>query len=430
MVSAATQRSEAPATVPHSPGTPVKSAASLVAVLAVLTATGPLAIDMYVPGFPEMQESLHAGSSAIQLTMTAILVGLVVGQLIIGPVSDSIGRRRLLIGGVLGYTAMSLVCAIAPNIGVLTAGRFLQGVAGAAGMVLARAILTDCFQGRDLPRYFALLSQILGAAPVVAPIVGGAVLAVSTWRMVFVVLAVISGALAVVVTVRVPETLPPERRHKGGLSGTFRSMGRLTGHRAFIGYVLVLSFGSAALFAYVSGSAFVFESLHGFSSTSFSMVFAVNAVGMLAAGAVFGKLAHRVPLNTLLTAGVGVAAAGALAQVLLVATAGETVVGSWISLFVVTSGIGMIFPASMSLGQTLGRSAPGAASALMGGVQFLLGAVASPLVGLFGESSSMPMAVIMLVSLALSGAALLVLSRPWLRHGEADRHSVPAPTAH
>ncbi|MGW8885661.1 multidrug effflux MFS transporter [Streptomyces sp. NPDC055749] len=427
MASATTQRAKAPATVSHSPGNPVNRAASLVAILAVLTAAGPLAIDMYVPGFPEMKESLHATSSAVQLTMTAVLAGLVVGQLIIGPISDSIGRRKLLIGGVIGYTVMSLVCALAPSTGILTAGRFLQGVAGAAGMVLARAILTDCFQGRDLPRYFALLAQILGAAPVVAPIVGGAVLAVSGWRMVFMVLAVIGAVLAVVVAIRVPETLPPERRHKGGLGGTFRSMGRLTRHRAFIGYVLVLGFASAALFAYVSGSAFVFESLHGFSATSYALVFAVNAVGMLLAGAVFGKVAHRVPLNNLLLAGVGVAVAGALAQVLLVATAGESVVGTWISLFVVTTGIGMIFPASMSLGQALGRATPGAASALMGGLQFLLGAVASPLVGLFGESTSMPMAVIMLVSLALSGVALLVLSRPWLRQGEADHDHAAVP---
>lgn len=208
-------------------------------------------------------------------------------------------------------------------------------------------------------------------------------------------------------------------------------MGRLTRDRAFMGYVLVLGFASAALFAYISGSAFVFESLHGFSATTYSLVFAVNAVGMLIAGGVFGKLAHRVSLNTLLLVGVAVAAVGALGQVLVVATVGESVVGTWISLFVTTTGIGMIFPASMSLGQALGRTAPGAASALMGGLQFLLGAVASPLVGLFGEATSMPMAVIMLVSMALSAVALLALCRPWLRQGEDDReddhHEVAVP---
>lgn len=151
MVSAATQRAKAPATVPHTPESPVKRAASLVAVLAMLTAVSPLALDMYVPGFPEMKESLHASSSAVQLTMTAVLVGLVVGQLVIGALSDSMGRRKLLIGGVVGYAVTSLLCAVAPNIGVLTAGRFLQGVAGAAGMVLARAILTDCFRGGTCP---------------------------------------------------------------------------------------------------------------------------------------------------------------------------------------------------------------------------------------------------------------------------------------
>jgi Bcr/CflA subfamily drug resistance transporter len=396
------------------------AATALVAVLAALTAVAPLATDMYVPGFPAMGDSLGAGSSAVQLTMTGFLAGLVVGQLLIGPISDGLGRRKLLLGGATGFVLFSLLCALAPNAPVLTGVRFLQGIAGAAGMVLARAVLTDLFHGPDLPRRFALLSQIMGVAPVAAPVLGGAVLSVSTWRAVFVVLTVMGALLLLAVVRTVPESLPPERRHTGGVTTTFRAMAGLLGRRTFMGYVLVVSFAAAALFAYISGSSFVFEKLHGVGSTVYSLIFATNAVGSLLAGAVFARLAGRVTLNVLLTTGVGAILLGALAQVLLVLTAGETLAGTWAALFVVTVGIGLVFPAAITLTQSLGRTAPGAASALLGGLQFLFGALASPLVGLFGENSSLPMALIMLTAALGAAIALLTLARPWERHGEPD----------
>jgi Bcr/CflA subfamily drug resistance transporter len=394
------------------------STASLIIVLGALTAVAPLATDMYVPGFPALGRALHASSSAVQLTMTAFLGGLVVGQLIIGPISDGLGRRRLLIGGTLGFTLFSVLCALAPNIGLLTGARFLQGVTGASGMVLARAVLTDRFHGAELPRYFALLSQIMGVAPVAAPILGGVVLSVSTWRTVFLVLTVMGVALLVGVLRQVPESLPPEQRQHDGVGSTFRAMGSLLRHRAFMGYVLVLAFSGAALFTYIAGSSFVFEDLHGVSASMYSLVFATNAVGMLLAGAVFSRLAPRVRLNTLLTAAVLVVAAGAAAQVVLRLTLGETFAGTWITLFVTVGGIGLVFPATMSIGQAIARHAPGAASALLGGPQFLLGALAAPLVGLFGTGSSLPMAAIMLVAAACALLALLTLVRPWEGHGE------------
>ena len=311
-----------------------------------------------------------------------------------------------------------MVCALAPNIAVLTGARFLQGVAGAGGMVLARAVLTDWFHGVELPRYFALLSQIMGVAPIAAPIVGGAVLSVSTWRAVFVVLTVLGALLLLGVLRKVPESLPPERRQRNGVGSTFRAMGALLKHRAFVGYVLVLGFAAAALFTYIAGSSFVFEDLHGVSATMYSLIFATNAVGMLIAGACFSRLAPRLRLNTLLTAGVAVAALGAAAQVVVRVAFGETLAGTWITLLITVSGIGLVFPATMSIGQALGRHAPGAASALLGGLQFLLGALASPLVGLFGTGSSLPMAVIMLAATATALLALFTLVRPWEGHGE------------
>jgi len=373
---------------------------------------------MYVPGFPAMSTALHTSGAAVQLTMTAFLAGLVAGQVVIGPLSDGIGRRGLMIGGAAGYIALALVCAFAPDVGVLIGARFLQGVAAAAGMVLARAVITDHFDGPDIPRYFALLSQILGVAPVVAPVLGGAILSFATWRTIFGVLSAVGVLLLIGVLAKVPESLPRERRHQGGLSGTFRAMGRLARDRPFVGFVLVLGLSSAALFTYISGSSFVFERIHGVSPSVFSLIFAVNSVGIIASGAVFSRLSRRYRLNTLLTAAVAVSGTGVLAQVVATALFGEVFAVTWICLFVFTWSIGMITPAAMSLGQSLGRGASGAASALLGGLQFTFGAAASPLVGLFGATSSLPMAVIMLVALALAAVALAALVRPREGHGE------------
>ncbi|HWG23927.1 multidrug effflux MFS transporter [Actinospica sp.] len=422
-MAAAPSHQNAPTSAPAPPTGHTPSPASaraLVLVLSALTAVAPLATDMYVPGFPALGRTLHAGSSAVQLTMTAFLAGLVIGQLVFGPISDGIGRRRLLIGGTAGFTVFSLASAIAPNIAALTATRFLQGVAGAAGMVLARAVLTDRFHGAELPRYFAALAQIMGIAPIAAPVLGGLVLSISTWRAVFVVLAALGIVLLLGVLRAVPESLPPERRHGGGIGSTFRAMGSLVRFRAFMGYVLTLGFAAAALFSYIAGSSFVFEDIHGVSASVYSLIFATNAVGMLVGGFCFSRLAHRVRLNKLLTAGVVIATIGTSAQVALRLLVGETLAWTWITLFVSIGAIGLIFPSTMSIGQGLGRRAPGAASALLGGFQFLLGALASPLVGVFGTTSSLPMAAIMLISMACACLALFGLARPWEGNGEPE----------
>ncbi|WP_240436754.1 MFS transporter [Streptomyces sporangiiformans] len=249
-----------------------------------------------------MSRTLHTSSSAVQLPLTAFLAGVVVGQVVIGPVSDSLGRRGLLIGGCAGFALVALACAFAAGIGTLIAARFLLGFVGAAGMVLARAVITDRFHGPEVPRHFALLSQIMSVAPVAAPVIGGAILSLSTWRAVFGALCFAGVRLLVAVLVKVPESLPPERRQRGGLVGTFHAMGRLTHNRPFMGCALVLGLASAALFSYISDSSFVFERIHGTSPALYSLIFAVNAVGMLLAGALFSRLSLRMRVNTLLTA--------------------------------------------------------------------------------------------------------------------------------
>ncbi|WP_405561271.1 multidrug effflux MFS transporter [Streptomyces canus] len=394
----------------------------LLLVLALLTAVGPLAIDMYVPGLPAMSASLHAGGSGVQLTLTAFLAGVVVGQLAIGPLSDVVGRRRPLIAGTVAFAATGLACAFSTGIDVLVVTRFVQGVAAAVGLVLARAVITDRFHGHDVPRYIALLGQILCVAPVIAPAIGGGIMSVWSWRAVFLTLCVFGLLLTVGVIAKVPETLPPQLRHRGGLIGSLRSMGRLAVHRPFLGNALVLGLSSAALFAYISGSSFVFERIHGLSAGMYAVIFAVNSVGQLLAGTVFSRLARRVRMNTLLTVSVVAATAGALAQVVFTALTGESLAASWITQFVTVSAFGICVPATIALGQSLGRTAPGAASALLGGLQFLFGALASCLVGLFGENSSLPMCLIMLIALALAALCLVGLVRPWDGHGEVGAH--------
>jgi DHA1 family bicyclomycin/chloramphenicol resistance-like MFS transporter len=417
-----------------------RGSGSLIVALGALTTIAPLGTDMYIPGFPRMGVALHATDSAVQLSMTTFFVGIVLGQLFVGPLSDKIGRRRPMLVGTALFAVLSIVCAVAPNIEALDAARFLQGLAASAGMVLARAVVTDRFHGPELPRYFAMLAMVLGVAPVVAPLLGSLILGLAGWRTVFVVLAVIGALLTATVVVFVPESLPPERRSARGLGTTFGAMGTLLRHRAFVGYVLAGALATGAMFTYISGSSFVFERVYGTSASLYALVFATNAASMLTANSVFGRLSRRFSLNMLLTAAVSVAVAGALLQVLLLATVGGSMAGTWVSLVVIQSGIGAMFPASMSLGQAIGRRSAGAAAAVQGGSQFALGAVAAPLVGLFGAHSSAPMAVIQFVGLALALVALLGLARPWrregeLRHGPADIPSqqsatdLPAPQA-
>jgi MFS transporter, DHA1 family, multidrug resistance protein len=387
--------------------------AMLIAVLGALTATGSLGIDMYVPGFPELGRSLHAGSTAVQLSMTAFLAGIVVGQPLIGPLSDALGRRRLLVPGTVLFALLSLVCAFVPGAPELIVTRFLQGIAGAAGMVLARAVITDRFDGADLPRYFSMLSVILAVAPVAAPVLGGMMLSLSGWRAIFVLLTVIAGLLATAVVVWVPESLPPEQRNRNGTAATFRAMGRLLRRREFTGIALTLGFTcGGALFSYISGSSFVFEDVYGTSATQYSLIFATNAIGMLVAGGLFGWLSRRLRVATLMCVGVAVIALSVVAQTVVTVIMGGSLIGTWACLFVTLFGIGMTMPAAMSLGQQLGREESGAASGALGSAQFLLGAIASPLVGAFGTGSALPMAAVMLVAV-VCGVATLFMARPW-----------------
>ncbi|MER5645073.1 multidrug effflux MFS transporter [Streptosporangium sp. NPDC002524] len=402
-------QNQAPASQNQAPATGRKRTGRLLLVLAGLTAVAPLSIDMYVPGFPGLAGSFGTEAPSVQLSLTAFLVGLAAGQLLLGPVSDAVGRRRVLLTGAALFTVLSLACAASPSIQVFNAARLLQGVAGAAGMVVARAVLTDRFHGTpEAGRHFATLSAIVFTAPVAAPVLGGAILGAGSWRLVFVALAGFGVLLIAGVLAWVPESLPAGRRRSSGVTGVLRAVAMLAGRPALVGYVLASSFTGAALFSYIAGSTFVFQDVYGLSATRYSLVFATNALGMLASSLLFGRLSARVRVSTLLVTGLSVAGTGTAALVASLVTTGGSLAVTWACLFVTVAGLGTALPATTTVVQSLGHDAPGAASGLLGGSQFVLGAAASPLSGLLG-GGTISMAVIMLAAFGLAALSLTVV---------------------
>ncbi|MCO1618602.1 MULTISPECIES: multidrug effflux MFS transporter [Micromonospora] len=383
---------------------------TLLVLLGTLTAIGPLSLDMYLPAFPAMTRDLGADQAGIQLSLTTCLIGLALGQLVTGPLSDRWGRRRPVLVGVVAYTVLALACAAAPNAPLLAAARFAQGVAGGMGVVVARAVVRDLYSGRDAAKYFSRLTLVFGVAPVAAPGVGSLVLRFGSWRAVFVTLAVIGAVLAVAVALRLPETLPAERRSTGGLGGTVRTMRSLLADRVYLGYALTQGFAFAGLFAYISGSSFVFQDVFGVSAAVFSVIFGVNALALVAVGQANARLLDRFTPRRLLvtTLVVGVVTA---VGVLTGALAGSLAVTA-VALFAFVGSLGMVMPNSTALALDAHARHAGTAAALMGGIQSVVGALAAPLVGLGGEGSALPMAVVLAGAAFLSLTAVLTMARP------------------
>ncbi|MGW2643707.1 multidrug effflux MFS transporter [Streptomyces sp. NPDC001393] len=389
-------------------------------LLGALTATTPLAMDMYLPSLPEVTRSLHAPAVTVQLTLTACMGGLALGQLVVGPLSDRWGRRRPLLAGLAVYLLATALCAFAPNVETLVALRLVQGLAGAAGVVIARAVVRDLYDGVAMARFFSTLMLISGAAPIVAPLIGGQILRVTDWRGVFAVLTVVGAVLTAVVWLRLPETLPPAERHAGGVAQALRSMRTLLADLPFTGYMLAGGFAFAALFAYVSASPFVVQEIYGASPQTFSLLFGLNSVGLVIAGQVNGKLlVGRVALEKVLACGLAVIVLAATALLLMstgvLGEVGLPPVAA--ALFVLMSAMGVTLPNAQSLALLRTRHAAGSASALLGTSSFLVGAVASPLVGVAGEHTAVPMAVVQLAGALVAAACFMGMCRPWNTRG-------------
>jgi DHA1 family bicyclomycin/chloramphenicol resistance-like MFS transporter len=384
--------------------------ARLALVLGALSAFGALTIDMYLPAMPGMAGELHTGALQVQLTLTVFVVGLAVGQVIVGPLSDAWGRRRPLLTGLVLYVAGSLWCALAPSVGWLLAGRVLQSLGAAAGAVLARAVVRDLYEGTAMTRFFSTLMVVNGVAPIVAPVIGGQLLTFTTWRAVFLVLTAIGAVLLLAVALTLPESLPAGRRAPARPGATLRTFRMLATDRHYVRYVLAAALMFAAAFAYISGSSFVLQDAYGLTAQQFSLVFGVNGLGIVVFGQVNGMLVGRVAdERTLLRIALATATLGS-AGVLACAVLGLPLPLLLVFLFLVVSMLGIVLANATSLALAGHGAAAGSASSLQGLLQFLVGSLAASAMSLSGHVTAVAMGVTMLVCSA-AGLAVLTVRR-------------------
>jgi MFS transporter, DHA1 family, multidrug resistance protein len=386
---------------------------NLVLVLGFLIALGPLTIDMYLPALPTITDDLQTTAAAVQLTLTGTLAGLALGQLLIGPVSDAVGRRVPLLFGVGVHVLASVFCVVAPNLATLGTLRVLQGLGAAAAAVVATAIVRDLFTGLAAAKLFSRLMLVMGAAPILAPTLGGIVLGWTSWRGVFVVLAVLGVAILTVTALALPETLPAERRRNGGVLGTVRDYGRLFTDRTYIGLIVVAGLSMAALFAYVAGSSFVFQEQYGLSEQQFGFVFGAGAVGLITATQLNVRLLRRWTPSQILMSALGFGALAGLVLLLFAATGFGGIVGVLVPLWLVLAAAGLAFPNAPALALSRHGEAAGTAAALLGAVQFGVGALAAPLVGVLG-TGAVSMALVIAGGMLAANVVLLLVARPWL----------------
>jgi len=367
--------------------------ARTVVVLGGLTMFGPLSLDLYLPALPQLADDLNASASAAQLSITACLVGLAVGQLVAGPLSDRLGRKRPLMIGLVAYLLASVACALAPSVTVLIVLRLIQGLGGAAGIVISRAIARDLYSGSALMIFFSRLLLVAGLAPVLAPILGGQLSRIMSWRGIFGVLAGFGAVLLLAGWFGLKETLPPERRVIGGFRPTLQGYNRLLHDRFFVGCALSSGLAGATMFAYIAGSTFVLQKIYGMSPQGFSFVFGGISLGLVAAAQAGARIALVWPLTRVLALGLIINLLGAAS--LLVTVISGLPMGVLIgALLVMVCAVGLIFPTANALAMADYPDLAGTASSLQGLSQFVFGAIAAPLVGIAGEQTALPLGIV------------------------------------
>ncbi|MGC4881001.1 multidrug effflux MFS transporter [Micromonospora sp. DT43] len=385
---------------------------ALVATVILLTAIAPLATDMYVPAFPRVAGDLSASATQVQLTLTTFFVGMALGQLIGGPVSDQRGRRRPLIAAIVLMSVASVVCALAPSIGVMMVARLVQGFSGGWAMVIGRAVIVDLATGARLVRLLNVIAGVGGVAPIAGPLLGAVILQMSHWRVSFWVVAALGVVMTLAVLLAVPESLPVERRH-GGVLRAFAVAGRqVLARRRYVGYLLVSGSAMGALFAYVATSAFVLQSMNEMSPIAYSVDFAVNAGGMTVAALIAARLAGRVATRKVILVGQVAALAAGVAMLVGALWLGTPMLLAVVCFFVLMSAQGLIGPNGGALASAEVPEHPGTGSAILGFVQWVAAGIIAPIAGLGGEHTAVPMALLMVAGAALSMIGLLVLARP------------------
>lgn len=381
-------------------------------MLGTLVGIGPLCTDLYLPALPEMAGSLGTSASLVQLSLTSCLLGLALGQIVIGPYSDVYGRRRPLILSLVVFAIASFLCAFSPYVWILIFLRFIEGVAGAGGIVISRAIARDLYSGVELTSFFSLLMLINGVAPIAAPVAGGQLMKVTSWTGVFFILGTLGTGMLLTVIFGLKESLPKSNRLKGGLKETVSNFGKLLSNRKFMGYVLVQGFIMAGLFGYISGSPFVLQEIYNVSAQTFSLCFAANGLGIIIAAQMTGKLTKRFGEPRLLRLGLVLSLLGSIALCMMVLFKAELIF-ILIPLFVVISSIGITMTTSFSLAIQDQEKSAGSASGLLGLIPFIFGALAAPIAGIGGSNTALPMGFVILISnmAALMSYVKLVILR-------------------
>lgn len=381
----------------------------LTVFLGMMTAMAPLSTDMYLPSLPVMQADFGISASMVQLTLTMTMLGMALGQIFAGPVSDYYGRKKPLTIGMAAFTAATIGCVLAENIMAFLCFRFVMGFAGASGIVVAKAIARDVCEGPELTRFFALLMMVNGLAPIIAPVIGGQILLFTTWRGVFVTLVAI-GLVLLLATLVYKETLSPEKR-LAGIRASFAKFPQLLKNRYFLGHCLLQCFVFGGFFAYLSGSSFVFQNIFQVSPQVYSLIFGGIGGGLLVAGALPARLAGRVPDEKMLQTAMLISFFG---SVLLF-------VGFWFEvglavilpiLFFTITPLSVLGASSFSLALSRQGKNAGTASALLGFSSMILGGCMMPLVGIAGEHTAIPMCVMMIAGYGLGYLTYLLMIAP------------------
>ena len=379
-------------------------------LLGALAAMGPLTIDMYLPSFPTIVEAFGTTASLVQVSLTASLLGIGLGQLVLGPMSDVHGRKKPLLYALIVYVIASILCVFSPSIGFFIAARFIQGFAASAGIVLSRAIVRDVYSGRELTKFFALLMLINNLVPILAPVLGGGILTFTEWTGIFVVLSVIGVVLFAVVMWRMDETLSEESRVPSNLSTTLKNFLSLLKNREFMGYAMAQGFIMAGIFAYVAGTPFVYQNIFDVSPQMFSLLFGMNGIGLIVGAQTVGRLTGVLTEKQFLEIGLLLSITSGTALFIAVLLNGP-LLSIVIPIFFFVTSIGVISTSSFSLAMESQGHIAGSASALLGLLPFILGAITAPLVGVAGEETAIPMGAIIFVSALIAVISYIGLAR-------------------
>ena len=378
----------------------------LTVFLGLMTAMAPLSTDMYLPALPTMQVDMGISASLAQMTLTMTMLGMALGQIFAGPLSDRYGRKGPLTIGMLVFTLTTVGCVLAENINVFLFFRFMAGFAGASGIVIARAIARDVCEGPELTKFFAMLMMVNGLAPILAPVIGGQILLFTSWRGVFVMLVLV-GIFQLLATLMYQETLPVAKRIPG-LKDSFAKFPQLLKDRYFLGHCLVQCFVFGAFFSYLAGSSFIFQNIFHVSPQTYSLIFGGIGAGLLLSGMLPARLAGRVPDEKLLHVSLVLPLLGSvLLFIAFYFQAGMAIILPVLFLTIVP--LSVMGAASFSLALSRQGKNAGSASALIGFFSMILGGCMMPLVGIAGENTALPMCVIMIAGYSLGYAAYRLL---------------------